>query len=592
MLRALQTERDSVNELENALSILQQNNSAISEMVHSRDTLIEELNNRVAVFEEDKLVLKAALRQLQKEMKEEGPKTQKIIDDLKNTRAEVERLNSELTRLITAHKSEVTTLEGIITQKQAYINSSESNMTVIGSYVDKLEERLATFAIARRDIDIREQKCQEIEQRAILLEKECSELREKMSMYDVDHDELKSLLADLVDERAELQRENAALKKEKSNLVFEGSMLRDTISSLEIDVDSLGQHVSVWKTKVADLEGVIENQSTDLRRSEEEGKQLSMALEEKATQVENLLQQRMYVEEMETSRMQSAVEVEQLRQQESENDDQGTELLHLEDDIPPPPPPPPPPEKSETSMLSDVDDGSSLEAIEFDSDSNGSFDGQLPTDADQELSVEEWSLEDESPGGSEQFFDAPVQAEVGYRGQRRDVQDLSDRSATLDGVENPTPGQSKEETLDEQDADQRWDEGDPSGDVANQLPDPSEVEENLHEVEHNGDPEGISEPERSDPVPSPSDVAISEPQDSTPFLELPSEESKPQSTTEDKLAVDTDCANVSTPEIPRRKVPFRAIRKAFSRTTGIHGLVTPSSMPYPTKRDKGSIKPK
>lgn len=71
-----------MDELEAALSILQQNNSAISEMVESRDMLISELNDRVAVFEEDKVVLKAALRQLQKEMKEEAPKTQKLIHDL------------------------------------------------------------------------------------------------------------------------------------------------------------------------------------------------------------------------------------------------------------------------------------------------------------------------------------------------------------------------------------------------------------------------------------------------------------------------------------------------------------------------------
>lgn len=64
------------------MSTLQQNNSAISEMVESRDILINELNDRVAVFEEDKVVLKAALRQLQKEMKEEAPKTQKLIHDL------------------------------------------------------------------------------------------------------------------------------------------------------------------------------------------------------------------------------------------------------------------------------------------------------------------------------------------------------------------------------------------------------------------------------------------------------------------------------------------------------------------------------
>ena len=82
LLKALQTERNSVHELEAAVASLQQNNSAIAEMVDSRDLIIDELNNRIAVFEDDKIVLKAALRQLQKEMKEEAPKSQKLIDDL------------------------------------------------------------------------------------------------------------------------------------------------------------------------------------------------------------------------------------------------------------------------------------------------------------------------------------------------------------------------------------------------------------------------------------------------------------------------------------------------------------------------------
>jgi predicted nuclease with TOPRIM domain len=86
LLRALQTERSSVHELESVVASLQQNNSAISEMVDSRDMIIDELNNRIAVFEEDKVVLKAALRQLQKEMQEEAPKAQKLMDDLADSR--------------------------------------------------------------------------------------------------------------------------------------------------------------------------------------------------------------------------------------------------------------------------------------------------------------------------------------------------------------------------------------------------------------------------------------------------------------------------------------------------------------------------
>jgi predicted nuclease with TOPRIM domain len=82
LLRALQSERSNVDELETVAASLQQNNSAISEMVESRDSIIDELNNRIEVFEEDKVVLKAALRQLQKEIKEEAPKAQKLMDDV------------------------------------------------------------------------------------------------------------------------------------------------------------------------------------------------------------------------------------------------------------------------------------------------------------------------------------------------------------------------------------------------------------------------------------------------------------------------------------------------------------------------------
>jgi chromosome segregation ATPase len=55
LLHALQTERASVEELEASLITLQRNNSAIMDVVQSRNSLINELNDRVAVFEEDKV---------------------------------------------------------------------------------------------------------------------------------------------------------------------------------------------------------------------------------------------------------------------------------------------------------------------------------------------------------------------------------------------------------------------------------------------------------------------------------------------------------------------------------------------------------
>lgn len=82
LIRALQSERGNVQELEAMVLSLQQNNTAISEMVEARDSVINELNSRITAFEEDKVVLQAALRQLRKEIKEEAPKAKKLSDEL------------------------------------------------------------------------------------------------------------------------------------------------------------------------------------------------------------------------------------------------------------------------------------------------------------------------------------------------------------------------------------------------------------------------------------------------------------------------------------------------------------------------------
>ena len=79
LLHPLQVERDNVDELESTLDRLRSNNTAIMDMVHSRDTIIKELNERVSVFEEDKMVLRAALRQLQREIKDEAPRMRELV---------------------------------------------------------------------------------------------------------------------------------------------------------------------------------------------------------------------------------------------------------------------------------------------------------------------------------------------------------------------------------------------------------------------------------------------------------------------------------------------------------------------------------
>ena len=707
MLRALQTERDSVHELENALSTLQQNNSAISEMVESRDMLIDELNNRVAVFEEDKVVLKAALRQLQKEMKDEGPKTQKVIDDLKDAREEIERLNFEINSILSEHQTELSLLQNIISQKQAALDSSESNMTVIGSYVDKLEERLATFALARRDIDLREQKCKEIEERAILLEKERDELRAQVGGYDSEHDDLKFLLADLVNERTQLQNKNAALVKERDGLFAGGRTLRDTIASLEIDIESLGKYVSDWKSRVSVLESTIENQSSELRQREEREEELATALGQKATELEEkaveleqqktaelqrvlerkrfdlerekaaelervleeervdleqqkaaelervleeervdlerqkaaelervleeeridleqqkaaelermLEQERVDLEQQKAAELerlleqervdleqQKAAELERLLEQERvenegvlseepffdaepDHDNERDEIMLLEEDaqpyvpseqysgakpdIPPPPPPPPPMHSESLAGFNSVDEDFSLESNEdVTPPSFASMDDRLLSGSYYEQGppepVSEWSPpENEAPEDAEPTFESsseqnlPEQPSDAWRWDEQRLPDLPVDSVPVE--DSPT----NLEPADEDDH-QPFDEVQDS---------------------HGAPDNSLDEPDLSDP-----DLQSSAADPELPDSATESNENKNNNTELKSTAAPQVLKGPPIPgkfQKPRDEVPFRMIRKAFARTTGIHGVISPSSQPDPTRPKNG-----
>ncbi|KAL7578128.1 hypothetical protein ACA910_012575 [Epithemia clementina (nom. ined.)] len=265
LLTALRTERKNVEELETAVSVLEQNNSIIALQVQSRDEVIEELNERVAVFEEDKLVLKAALKQLQKEMADEAPKTQKLIQDLEEAHAENERLEQEMEQLMETQRQQVEALEQSIAQKEQLILESEANVTMIGEYVDKLEERLADFALARRDIEKREERCREMERNRAQVEQECASLREQVQRYETEHEELKSLLQELVQERTKLQHELSQSVTDQQEAGHELERLRDSLNALEQETTQLRQQQleqsagqeEDWKARVQQYEARI-----------------------------------------------------------------------------------------------------------------------------------------------------------------------------------------------------------------------------------------------------------------------------------------------------------------------------------------------
>jgi len=253
LLRALQSERSNVHELESAVASLQQNNSAISEMVESRDNIIDELNNRIAVFEEDKVVLKAALRQLQKEMKEEEPKTQKLIDDLVEAEQEIDRIKADFHSIIETHQDELANLQMGMSHKQKTITDAESNLTSIGTYVDKLEERLTSFAMTRRDMEGREKKCKEIEKKAEESKTQRQAIEREVEDLKKQEEELKKLLEELAADRTDLQKENRRLYTEQEFRIGEQEKLVSQYETLQAESASVREGLQEWKDKCESL---------------------------------------------------------------------------------------------------------------------------------------------------------------------------------------------------------------------------------------------------------------------------------------------------------------------------------------------------
>ena len=70
-------------DLEATAKLLQFNNMALSVIVESRYSLVGELNDRVTVFEDDRVVVKASLRQIHKDIRDDPPGHAKVVEDPK-----------------------------------------------------------------------------------------------------------------------------------------------------------------------------------------------------------------------------------------------------------------------------------------------------------------------------------------------------------------------------------------------------------------------------------------------------------------------------------------------------------------------------
>lgn len=263
LLQALQNERSNVEELENTVAVLQTNNSAIAEQVESRNAIIDELNNRIAVFEEDKVVLKAALKQLQKEIKEEAPKTARLKSELQGKQKEIAKLKNAIEALRVKHANETAQMNRVIQSKDRVLNQTKTNLTMIGTYVDKLEERLADFAVARRDVDVRARKMDELEQEVKSLSEEKVALMDRLSAYEEEHVQLKQLIEDLITERKKLLRQNEQLDSQCNTTRAE---LQGLVTSFQSTTHELARTQNVtkyWKKTARELESQLKHKSQE-----------------------------------------------------------------------------------------------------------------------------------------------------------------------------------------------------------------------------------------------------------------------------------------------------------------------------------------
>ena len=254
LLTALQNERNNVNELESTIMTLQQNKSAIEEEIQSRDAVITDLTNRMTSYDEEKLVLKAALRQLQLERNEEAPKQQTLKDELQQTQSEIIRLTKEMDLIVERHNTTVTKLQRTIDDKIATLKAVQHNMTVMGTYVGKLEERLTDFTVARRNIEERELKCKDIETKSKEIQTERDQVQTQVSNLEQEHDELKKLLSELVQERSKLLENITASDTKSTMLEQDVQRLRQSYAMLDNEVRSVRAECLELQTQKDEME--------------------------------------------------------------------------------------------------------------------------------------------------------------------------------------------------------------------------------------------------------------------------------------------------------------------------------------------------
>jgi hypothetical protein len=529
LLHALQSERASVEELEAAVATLQRNNSAIMDVVESRNSLISELNERVAVFEDDKMVLKAALRQLQKEIKEEAPKTQLLVDELEEARRELELKELE------AHEWEKRFIE-----MQAAENETKEELELIGTYVDQLEDRLATFAVARREIELREKKCEQLEEEAKNYAQEINDYKSKVEELTKEKEESKLLLQDLMAERAKVRR---------------------TVEKLKDDVKQLNEQINDWKDRLAAAEKMCDDVKSESAR------QLFLKIEEEKSRAKTEIGAIVATKDQEVSQLLSSEKAawqarisEEWAQREAKASEDFERRLQTEKAL------------HEAALKQALDQDLQRkrdEVTAFQNEMQQKFDeeramwGKLKDEEISQRLSEERELWESSLAAANVKVDDEIEraaAKVYDRLEQRGVSfDVSDISAhTLDLVSELLKSKIAKEEEEQQQKDQ---EGEQQEEHLHE--DDSDSDLQINHTFHDNQEESSSNNDASNAL-SNQAMAMEEVKQLKPVRSIIKRRHQ------------------------QRKVPFRVMRKAFARATGIHGMFSPSTVQLRQQMSEGN----
>jgi len=257
LLTALQNERQSVSDLETCIDLLEQNNTSIMDMLTSRESIIDELQSRIAVFEEDKLLLKTSLSQLQDEIKLEidaKEKLQTILHDLEN---EMDKYENKILELTVQQTDNMTFYENLVENKTLQLLESQKKIETFESLIEVMENRFVNITH-----EVQHLQSKSFDEERILLQTKIDELKsEYTKMQSNSNNKMQALEKEVVQTnnyRIQLLQRVQLLQSENNKT---SKHLKQTQQAL------LSKQFEIFEYKLDKIENSLDNEENVIFRN-------------------------------------------------------------------------------------------------------------------------------------------------------------------------------------------------------------------------------------------------------------------------------------------------------------------------------------